>query len=119
FSAWFAVIAFVCTVACDLKDLERDRASGTRTLPLRWGRARTLAYLRRVNALATAIVVLAVVTGAFPPSGIGLAAVSLYLRRALGRLDRPDADVERVCDVAIDGFGLSLVPCLLATLACG
>jgi 4-hydroxybenzoate polyprenyltransferase len=95
---------WITTVVCDLKDLLADRAAGVRTLPVRLGRARTLAVLRAVNLATTALGVglpaLQLTTSAAASAALvtGLAA-HLYLHR----LALPGADDRFYGEVVSDG----------------
>lgn len=70
---------YVNTVICDFKDLERDRTSGVRTLPIMIGAERTLRLLAVVNGMTLLMLAGFVVSGAVSPMLLGLGFSSLSL----------------------------------------
>lgn len=98
-----ALCFFVNTVFCDIKDLDRDRAEGVVTLPLRLGAERTLRLLHRVNWLSLLLLVAAILGGWAPVWLLGLSAFNLYVWEILERAAQAGADIDFLCDVAMDG----------------
>lgn len=117
--SWLGLESFVNTVACDFKDLERDRSDGTATLPLILGTARTLRLLRMVNVTAACLWLCGVIAGAMPAWTCTVVLVSVYLHWTLSALERSATDVENLCSVAMDSFGLTLLPLVAVGLAWG
>jgi 4-hydroxybenzoate polyprenyltransferase len=107
--------AFVNTAACDLGDLEEDRAEGVRTLAVIYGRERAAAFLSFASVAWVAVVMLGTLFGVFTAVGFvalagGLAVVG-YLRHFSG-----DSDIRVLAHVVPDAVDatVALVACLTA-----
>lgn len=110
FFLFIALCFFVNTVFCDFKDLDRDRAEGVITLPLKLGAERTLRLLHRVNWLSLLLLVASILGGWLPVWLLGLAAFNLYVWEVLERGAHAGADIDFLCDVAMDGAFIIWLP---------
>jgi 4-hydroxybenzoate polyprenyltransferase len=109
-ATWLGLAAFVNTVGCDFKDLERDRVDGTATLPRLLGVRPTLTLLHAVNAAAACLAIAAIAVGVLPALSCGLVAANLVLAAALHRLAAKPDDADFLSNVVLDSFGVTLVP---------
>lgn len=105
---------FVNTVFCDLKDMSRDAAEGLATFPLKIGPERTLRLLHRLNWASLFLLAAAVLGGWLPTWLLGLSVTNFYVWEILDRGARPGADIDFLCNVAMDG---ELIIWLFGTLS--
>ncbi len=117
FFLFIALCFFVNTVFCDFKDLDRDRAEGVATLPLQLGAKRTLRLLHRVNWLSLLLLVTAILGGWSPVWLLGLSAFNLYVWEVLERGAQAGADIDFLCDVAMDSEFIFWLPSAWCGLA--
>lgn len=112
--AFFYLRCFSNTVACDYKDLERDKAEGVRTIPMALGITPTAFVLLAVDVLSIGVVVAGIATGAWPLWTAVLAIGVCMSSIGLIYLVRTWRDHEFVCSVVLDSeFTVSLVMALL------
>jgi 4-hydroxybenzoate polyprenyltransferase len=105
---------FVNTVFCDFKDMNRDGAEGLATFPLKIGAERTLRLLHRLNWAGLFLLMASVLGGWLPIWLLGLSVANFYVWEILDRGARPDADIDFLCNVAMDG---ELIVWLLGALS--
>lgn len=98
----FAVRDWLNTAFCDVKDLDRDRAAGVRTLASRLGLHRLLPLLALVNGIFAVAWLGLVVTGALPSAAVGLLLTCVWYQAQLWAAARPAADLDWWCDVVAD-----------------
>lgn len=107
---WFFLRCFSNTVACDYKDLERDRAEGVQTIPMALGIARTTAMLLIVDFVCIALAIAGIGWGGWPPWTAALALAVLGSSVALVHLTCTWREHEFICNVVLDSeFALSLL----------
>ena len=108
--AFFYMRCFSNTVACDYKDLERDKAEGVRTLPMALGIGGSAAILLAVDAASIGLVAYAITIGLWPDWAIVLVAGVLVSSAALIRMVRTWRDHEFLSSVVLDSeFTLQLI----------
>jgi 4-hydroxybenzoate polyprenyltransferase len=105
---------FVNTVFCDFKDISRDGAEGLVTFPLKIGAERTLRLLHRLNWASLLLLVASALGGWLPAWLLGLSVTNFYVWEILDRGALPDADIDFLCNVAMDG---ELIVWLLGALS--
>ncbi len=102
-----AVLLFVRTFMsinlCDLKDVERDRQAGVRTLVLALGETRLLRWLRGMNLLTLPLLLGLVLAGAVPPAMLFLGLTLGWFALALRLMERRAAEPEFICAIFVDG----------------
>jgi 4-hydroxybenzoate polyprenyltransferase len=112
--AYFYLRCFSNTVACDYKDLERDRSEGVRTIPMALGIGRTTRMLLTVDAVSIVLVIGGITLGGWPMWTVALPLTVLRSSVALLRLTRTWRDHEFICSVVLDSEWM--VSLLLASL---
>jgi 4-hydroxybenzoate polyprenyltransferase len=111
FFVWMWMRDFVNTAFCDCKDLERDRAEGVSTLMLRLGVPRAMKLLGTINLLSILWLASFVVARLLPLWMLPLALLGIYTQVLLVRAVRLGADVNYLCEVAMDGEFILWLPC--------
>lgn len=76
--SWLFLKLLVNVVACDLVDIEDDRAKGVQTWPVLLGFDKTLAWLQAINAISSAPTISAILVGSLPSSYIWLESLSAF-----------------------------------------
>lgn len=95
---------WITCVVCDFKDEAGDRAAAVKTLPARFGRARTLTILRAVSLAALALALVAVQLGAWDARTLAVTIPSALAAHAYLRdLESRHADLRFHADVICDG----------------
>lgn len=100
--AYFYLRCFSNTVACDFKDLERDRAECVRTIPIALGIPLTTRILLTVDAVSVAMIIVGLACGGWPGWTAALAVAACISSGALVYLARTGRDAEFVCNVVLD-----------------
>lgn len=103
--AWLFSRMFVNTVYFDLGDLEGDRASGTRTIPVVLGFAGARRLLQGINLVAGVLLVGGAAIGWLPAAAYVLHASTIYAALYLDRAAE-GRDLGFLCDVVVDGEGV-------------
>ena len=115
--ALFAVFVFlrllVNTIFFDLRDLEGDSAFRIRTIPTVVGRRRSYRLLWIVDSASALFVLLTVVLGLFP--GFLIVTVGFFVYSGVYRhlAQRPNANMNLLCDVVADGEYILWAPVIL------
>jgi 4-hydroxybenzoate polyprenyltransferase len=99
---FFYMRCFSNTVACDYKDLERDRVEGVKTLPMALGIRGSAALLLTVDAASIGLVVWAIVCGLWPAWAALLVIGVLMSSIALIRMVSTWQDHEFLSSVVLD-----------------
>ncbi|MEZ4449906.1 MAG: UbiA family prenyltransferase [Nannocystaceae bacterium] len=118
--AWILARMLINTIYFDMGDLEGDRASGTRTIPVVFGFAWTRRLLLVLNGVAALLLTAGAALGVLPPAAHVVNLVTIYAFVYLGLADGR-RDLGFLCDVIVDGEGsvlggLSLIGLWLAGL---
>lgn len=112
--AFFYLRCFSNTIACDYKDLERDRAEGVRTIPMALGITPTAFVLLGVDAISIGLVATGISTGIWPLWSVVLGVGVCMSSIGLVHLIRTWKDHEFVCSVVLDSeFTMSLLMAML------
>lgn len=112
--AFYYLRCFSNTVACDYKDLERDKAEGVRTIPMALGIVPSACVLLLVDAISIALVAAGIAAGILPVWTVTLAASVLISSLGLIHMVRTWRDHEFVSSVVLDSeFTLSLILALV------
>lgn len=117
FFGWMGMRLLTITVFCDCKDIERDRVEGVTTLVLRLGLARTVTILGLINIASLIWLAIFLAAQILPLWTLPLGLVGFYTYWQLQRVLQPNADVEYLCDVMMDGEFIWWLPCVLLGLA--
>ncbi len=103
----FAVFIFlrlmVNTIFFDIRDLEGDSAAGVKTMPTIYGRKRSLAVITLIDILSAAYIVSALILKLLPAYSIMVIAFPIYSISYRWLAQRPNANINLLCDVVADG----------------
>lgn len=119
--AWLFLFTFlrmiVNSVACDFKDAERDRHRGVLTVPVVFGKDRTLKLLHAVNVAAALLIVLVILLGVAPPAYLWLVLSALWPYAYLRFIRHGGADLRWLSATVVDVEFLLWIPLLLLATA--
>jgi 4-hydroxybenzoate polyprenyltransferase len=105
---------FSNTIACDYKDLERDRVEGVRTIPMALGIGGSAGLLLAVDLASLGLVGWAIAAGLWPAWTIALGVGVLMSSFALVRMVTTWRDHEFLSSVVLDSeFTVQLILVLL------
>lgn len=112
--AFFYMRCFSNTVACDYKDLERDRVEGVKTIPMALGIRQSATLLLAVDAASIGLVAWATLSGLWPEWTAVLVVGVLMSSAALVRMISTWDDHEFLSSVVLDSeFTVQLLLALI------
>jgi 4-hydroxybenzoate polyprenyltransferase len=103
FAGFIFLRLMVNTIFFDVRDLEGDSAAGIRTLPTVYGKKTSFKFIAFMDLLSAAYIAATALLGLLPTYSIVAIAFPIYSTAYRWLAQRPNANMNRLCDLVADG----------------